>query len=644
MNIIRIWIIGILFALGGCTLENIPSGSSSFIAVSSSSVSKNTSSFASSVSSFSSSSTAAASNYVHLTNNVLWVIYMADNNDLSAAADVNYADIAYGADNYLRPSPQWSLSWRTNCSDVIVARFGANKGIWYPLFDNLQKGIMIHDGTGMPSSGSYQSLQTVLQFIISNYTYQKLFLVIWGHGAGFVPMGSISIASNVSPYRSPARATARKMSVALDDGDNTSLTETEIAHAIKTILPGGKVALLGMDACMMQSVEEAYQFKDVCNYYVASPSREPTYGWPYSAIFQACNGYYANPNPAPNAATNIVQQYSQFYASTTGQQYLEYTWETPYLVGLKMPDAVTNAAAALDRAAEWFKAQSDGGASSLSNLLYAYYYSNNNAALGDTDAMLTWTNCFSFYDYGILSQIYNDRYFVSLDTWLQFVADQTPAFQSVANSYNQTYSNNIIYSIYPGLPVFIPIGSFNCIRDYSQWYSSNVLDLFRDHPDANWLLTSGILEPSHTTAKWLQYRDENFWTNVRVLYDWTNDIMPGYSPDTAWVLNASNFDGNWNEGAMCDYNDEQWFKFTVTTPGNLYMSCSDDEPTCMDMYDCNTNHIAANTNFIDGTLCGEQNINVSLSSGVYYLRLNAGWGPGSLIRWRFLFTNTCGIQ
>jgi len=91
-------------------------------------------------------------------------------------------------------------------------------------------------------------------------------LVIWNHGNAWI-------------YDNLYERIA-----SLDDTSNDALTTRELKEAVKEALEASntdKLDVLGMDACLMGSLEILYELRDVADYIVASASPEPVEGWNY---------------------------------------------------------------------------------------------------------------------------------------------------------------------------------------------------------------------------------------------------------------------------------------------------------------------------------------------------------------------------
>jgi hypothetical protein len=77
---------------------------------------------------------------------------------------------------------------------------------------------------------------------------------------------------------------------------------------------GRPVDIVGFDACLMQHIETAYQYKGLANILVASEELEPGAGWDYNAFVGALA---KNPNMSPaQLSTAMVTTFVDFYKKT----------------------------------------------------------------------------------------------------------------------------------------------------------------------------------------------------------------------------------------------------------------------------------------------------------------------------------------
>jgi hypothetical protein len=106
------------------------------------------------------------------------------------------------------------------------------------------------------------------------------------------------------------------VAVAESMGGGNSLAIDEIADAFKAALPdGGKLELIGFDACVMASLEVARTLAPFARYLVASEEIEPSDGWDYAALL----GRLAQ-QPGMDGAQfgrAIADTYRDFYANAT---------------------------------------------------------------------------------------------------------------------------------------------------------------------------------------------------------------------------------------------------------------------------------------------------------------------------------------
>ncbi len=112
------------------------------------------------------------------------------------------------------------------------------------------------------NTGDPNTLEIFTDYILgfeSNYHA----LVIWNHGSAWL-------------YDSHYRA------IAFDDTSDDALSLSEIREALQSL--GKRLDLLGMDACLMGSLEALYELRNQVVYLVASASLEPGNGWNYDFL------------------------------------------------------------------------------------------------------------------------------------------------------------------------------------------------------------------------------------------------------------------------------------------------------------------------------------------------------------------------
>jgi hypothetical protein len=166
---------------------------------------------------------------------------------------------------------------------------------------------------GETDCGNPDALNDFVAWAAGLYPAERYALVLWSHGSGWRPEELDRIARSVgaqeyTPKESATRTaspkgktffrtswetlfrlpTAAARAVCVDDGTGHSLDTIELgkvlAKAKKAL--GQPIDLLGMDACLMNNLEVAYQAQPYARYVVASEETEPGDGWPYDVILR----------------------------------------------------------------------------------------------------------------------------------------------------------------------------------------------------------------------------------------------------------------------------------------------------------------------------------------------------------------------
>ncbi|MFW6366626.1 MAG: clostripain-related cysteine peptidase, partial [Spirochaetota bacterium] len=126
------------------------------------------------------------------------------------------------------------------------------------------------------NTGDAQNLKKFIRSVKAQYPADKYGLILWNHGAGPRSIGSVDVRFDTRD-------------IGFDSGsDEDSLFIGEISDVLGA---EESVDFLGFDACLMGSVEIAYQFRRgsgdfSAHIMVASPDREWFKGWDYEAVFR----------------------------------------------------------------------------------------------------------------------------------------------------------------------------------------------------------------------------------------------------------------------------------------------------------------------------------------------------------------------
>ena len=158
------------------------------------------------------------------------------------------------------------------------------------------------------NTGDPQVLYSFVKWAVDNYPADRYALILWNHGSGWwedtksrstgpAPADAASLAS-MGKAADPARRRPHRplfrhafpqahRSICYDDtsgGDALDNRELRVVLAGVCALLGRKIDLLGMDACLMNMLEVAWQLRDSVNVIVGSEIEEPFDGWPYAEI------------------------------------------------------------------------------------------------------------------------------------------------------------------------------------------------------------------------------------------------------------------------------------------------------------------------------------------------------------------------
>jgi len=155
---------------------------------------------------------------------------------------------------------------------------------------------------GELSMASGDTLRDFIAFGVKTYPARHYALILWDHGEGW--------ESGVD----------KRVSSLLEDWNNTNIKSTPLPNYVVAggiqdaeVLTGVKLDILGVDACVMATIEAAYEFRNSAGILVASQDLVQGYGWDYRDLLSRLT---ANPAIAPqDLAAAMVDSYRQFVES-----------------------------------------------------------------------------------------------------------------------------------------------------------------------------------------------------------------------------------------------------------------------------------------------------------------------------------------
>jgi hypothetical protein len=189
--------------------------------------------------------------------------------------------------------------------------------------------------------GDPEELLATAKWLFQQYPAERYGLVLWSHGTGWAPSEIEDVAREARPgdatdatesaersgapggralFRSTLRSLLKpdaraERAILFDDGTGHSLDTLELARVVGAIAEsvGQPLELLGMDACLMASLEVAYEVRKAARYLVASEELVPGHSWPYKEIYGALR---ADPDQGgADLAKLVVDRYVSFYTA-----------------------------------------------------------------------------------------------------------------------------------------------------------------------------------------------------------------------------------------------------------------------------------------------------------------------------------------
>jgi hypothetical protein len=272
------------------------------------------------------------------------MVYMAGDNNLDSAGVVD-----------LKEMKKVGSTQRIN---VIVQFDRAGANLATNRYYIQKSGTVAKDkvaSLGETNMGDPKVLEDFVSWGIKGYPAAHYMLVLWNHGAGWddanlyqgdVFSGAAPPVSRKKQLLTPGRGAARSIkplpftvakaglkrssralfctsvekavknrAIAFDDQAQDFLDNVELKRVMTRIKKSLKrpIDILGMDACLMNMTEVAYQMRAVADYSVGSEESEPGEGWPYDLILKKLA---ANPSMTPEDVSKlIVDRYIASYSS-----------------------------------------------------------------------------------------------------------------------------------------------------------------------------------------------------------------------------------------------------------------------------------------------------------------------------------------
>lgn len=146
--------------------------------------------------------------------------------------------------------------------------------------------------TAEHNSGDTETLRIVMEWVSENSPSSSYGLIFWSHGDAWLP----------------AKAPIQR-SICIDNERNSysnSGTKMDLDEVAAVLAGFPRLEFIMFDACFMQSVEVAYELREVARYVIASPAEIPNPGAPYERMVKPLFS-----NPFQGGA--VIEEYYRVY-------------------------------------------------------------------------------------------------------------------------------------------------------------------------------------------------------------------------------------------------------------------------------------------------------------------------------------------
>jgi hypothetical protein len=231
------------------------------------------------------------------------LVFLAGDNDLESDAHADLYEMAKVESN-----DRLAVVVQFDSRQTGTIRYRVQHKHLEPLGDPLPE-----TNTGDPAV-----LTDFVRWARETYQAQHYLLVLWNHGTGWQDIRAdfdwTSIRGGLTGQglgRSMFASTVRKAharlhqdrAIGLDATSRDFLDNEELKRGLSGALEGGKVDVLGFDACLMGMIEIGYQLRDQAQFMVASQEVEPRFGWPYESILRTLS---QNPGMTPREVSALI--------------------------------------------------------------------------------------------------------------------------------------------------------------------------------------------------------------------------------------------------------------------------------------------------------------------------------------------------
>ncbi len=284
------------------------------------------------------------------------LVYLAGDNNLDEDGARDLAEMAkVGSNSDINIVAQFDRA-----GTVGTQRLYITKGGGYPK-DSIAN-------LGETNCGDPKVLIDFLKWGISTYPAEKYMAVLWNHGSGWNEDDVYDRAVKVSPEKEKFNPLSKRFirgkkikktmfsttmdrilsqpaclrAICYDDESKDFLDNKEMKNVLTEgakLIPNKRFDLVGFDACLMNTIEVAYQLKDTAKVIVGSEETEPGAGWPYDKVLGALS---AKPSMTPQELGKvIVDSYVKSYDMGTDSE--------PVTMAAVNPDKISSVVSSLNK-------------------------------------------------------------------------------------------------------------------------------------------------------------------------------------------------------------------------------------------------------------------------------------------------------
>lgn len=256
------------------------------------------------------------------------MVYLAGDNDLDEDGARDIAEMAkVGSSSDVNVIAQFDRAGEAGTQRLYITEGGG-----YPK-DSIET-------LGETNTGDPKVLLDFLKWGIKKYPAKHYMAVLWNHGSGWNEDDVYEKALEFSPEKRGLSPTIKRSfrergirkalfsstveeilkqpaadrGILYDDESKDFLDNMEMKKVLTEaakLLPDKQFDILGFDACLMNTIEVAFQLKDNAKIIVGSEETEPNAGWPYDKLLGEIS---ANPDMTPSDfGKTIVDSYIESY-------------------------------------------------------------------------------------------------------------------------------------------------------------------------------------------------------------------------------------------------------------------------------------------------------------------------------------------